>query len=137
MTEHENLNNIELGEFEKVTDLLSSSYEMQIAFISIIIGLSVLFVVYNKFSSWIGSKKISYTRPHLSRFIQTVLLPVFAIVLVSTVSSYVQLSILSSETIMIDSVNDDKKTGDEAKAIFSKILATINVIMSLGLLYLE
>ena len=129
MTEHESLNNIELGEFEKVTELLSSSYEMQIAFISIIIGLSVLFVVYNKFSKWIGSKKISYTRPHLSRFIKTVLLPVFAIVLVSTMSSYVQLSVLSSDVVVIDTVTEDTKTSVEAKAIFSKILATINVIV--------
>ena len=127
MTEHENNTELELGEFEKVTELLSSSYEMQIAFVSIIVGLSVLFVVYKKFSNWIGSKKISYTRPHLSRFIQTVLLPVFAIILVSSVSSYVQFYLLSSEIIPTENLRPDSDSS--TKEIFSKILTTINVLV--------
>lgn len=125
MTEHDT--ELELGEFEKVSELLSSSYEMQIAFVSIIVGLIALFVVYRKFSNWIGSKRISYTRPHLAGFVQTILLPVFAIILVSTVSSYVQMSVLSSEIIIIDDANVSKETSKEAKSIFSKILLTINI----------
>ena len=127
MTEHEGSTELELGDFEKVTELLSSSYEMQIAFVSIIIGLSVLFVVYKKFSNWIGSKKISYTRPHLSRFIQTALLPVFAIILVSSVSSYVQFYLLPYDVIPPENLNSDSDTS--SKEIFSKILTTINVIV--------
>ena len=125
MTEH----NLELGEFDKVAELVTSSYEMQLAFISIIIGLIILFVTYNKFSNWIGSKKISYKRPHLARFVQTVLLPVFAIVLVSTVSIYVQVSLLSSDTIPDEKTEIKKEVSQGAKEVFAKILATINVLV--------
>jgi hypothetical protein len=52
---------------------------------------------------------------------------VFAIILVSTVSSYVQMYVLSSEIIIIDDANVSKETSKEAKSIFSKILLTINI----------
>ncbi|NND86675.1 MAG: mechanosensitive ion channel protein MscS, partial [Nitrosopumilus sp.] len=104
----ENTDALELGQFERVTELLSSSYEMQMAFIALVIGLSVLFIVYRKFSNWIGSKRISYTRPHLSIFVKTVLLPVFAIVLVSSISAYVQFFVLASDMISSDAVSITK-----------------------------
>ena len=117
---------IELGQFERVTELLSSSYEMQIAFISLVIGLAVLFIVYKKFSNWISSKKIDYIRPHLSRFVKTVLLPVFAIVLVSSISAHVQFFVLTSDT---DDTGLGKKINDDVKNIFAQILATINIFV--------
>ena len=117
---------LQFGEFEKVSDLLYSSFEMQIAFISLIVGLAILFVVYKKFSNWIGSKKISYTRPHLSRFVQTSLLPVFAIILVSSISVYVQVSVLSSEIVPTGIEKEDNAI---AREIFAKVLATINIIV--------
>ena len=127
MAESHSDDKLNLGQFEQITDLLSSSFEMQVAFLSLIIGLSVLFVIYNKFSNWIGSKKISYTRPHLSRFIQTALLPVFAIVLVSSISSYVQFSILSFENVSTDNIGSDLNAN--ARVLFAKILTTINIIV--------
>ena len=120
---------LQFGEFEKVSELLYSSFEMQIAIVSLIVGLAVLFVIYKKFSNWIGSKKISYTKPHLSRFVQTAILPVFAIILVSSISVYVQVSILSSETVLIDDTNIEKEDKDTSREIFAKILATINIIV--------
>jgi len=47
----ENTDAIELSQFERITKLLSSSYEMQTAFIALVIGLSILFIVYRKFSN--------------------------------------------------------------------------------------
>ena len=120
---------LELGQFERVSELLSSSYEMQMAFISLVIGLAVLFIVYKKFSSWIGSKKIGYTRPHLSRFVKTVLLPVFAIILVSSISAYVQFFVLASDSSLADDADLTKKINDDSKKIFAKILATINIFV--------
>lgn len=131
MAENNTASNTELpfGEFEKISELLNSSFEMQIAFISLIIGLVVLCVIYKKFSNWIGSKSFSYTRPHLSRFIQTVLFPVIAIILVSSISVYVQISVLSTFEVASGDVNADKENDNSTREIFTKILAMINIIV--------
>jgi len=56
-----------------------------------------------------------------------VLLPVFAIVLVSSISAYVQFFVLASDIVLTDAVNITKENSKDVKEIFAKILAMINI----------
>ena len=55
------------------------------------------------------------------------LLPVFAIVLVSSISAYVQFFVLASDIVLTDAVNITKENSKDVKEIFAKILAMINI----------
>lgn len=63
----------------------------------------------------------------MSIFVKTVLLPVFAIVLVSSISAYVQFFVLASDIVLTDAVNITKENSKDVKEIFAKILAMINI----------
>ncbi len=86
----ENVSQISGGEFETIPQLLASSESLQLAFVLLVIGLVVIGIVYHKFSNWISSHKINYTKPHISRFIRKAVLPFFAIALVSSINVYIQ-----------------------------------------------
>ena len=68
------ISQISVGEFETVSQLLASSESLQLAFIIMIVGILAIAAAYRKFSSLIKSKKIFYTRPHLSKFVQNAVL---------------------------------------------------------------
>ena len=75
----EEISEISIGEFETVSQLLSSSESLQFAFILMIVGMIAIAIGYSKFSNIVKSNKIFYTRPHLARFIRRAVLPFFAI----------------------------------------------------------
>ena len=75
------ISQISVGEFETVSQLLASSESLQLAFIIMIVGIIIIAAAYRTFSSLIKSKKIFYTRPHLSKFVQNAVLPFFAFAL--------------------------------------------------------
>jgi len=52
---------------------------------------------------------------------------VFAIVLVSSISAYVQFFVLASDIVLTDAVNITKENSKDVKEIFAKILAMINI----------
>ncbi|MDC3292609.1 mechanosensitive ion channel protein MscS, partial [Nitrosopumilus sp.] len=64
------ISQISVGEFDTVSQLLASSESLQLAFIIMIVGIIMIVAAYRTFSSLIKSKKIFYTRPHLSKFVQ-------------------------------------------------------------------
>ena len=73
----EDLSQISVGEFETVSQLIASSESLQTAFFIMIIGIIGIVIGYRKFSSWVGSKKFYYQRPHFSRFVRRAILPFF------------------------------------------------------------
>ncbi|MFB3152276.1 MAG: mechanosensitive ion channel protein MscS, partial [Nitrosopumilaceae archaeon] len=86
----EEVGNISVGEFETIPQLIASSEAVQIAFAVLIIGLIIIGIVYHKFSHWVLSQKFNYSRPDVSRFVRKAILPLFAIVLVSSTNAYIQ-----------------------------------------------
>lgn len=86
MTEIVQANNI-----QTLSTLISSNIEIQLSLIILVVGLIIIFSIYSKFSQWIGRLKFSYTGPHFSRFIRKIILPFFALALVSTVNVYIQI----------------------------------------------
>ena len=126
-------NGIPIGQFENLADLLAISSEMQAAIVILVTGLVGLFAFYTRFSHWVDTKKLSYTRPHMSKFIKTALLPVFAIIFVSSISGYIQISILDENAIAsIVSQNGSAAVGDaqiDPRETFAKILNSITIIV--------
>lgn len=121
----EELPEISVGEFETVSSLLASNESLQIAFAVLVIGLIIITAVYRKFSSWVQKKKFNYTRPHLSRFVRTIVLPFFAIALVSSTNAYIQTFQLFDGQEQIHSP-EGQLTAQET---FAKMLNTINILV--------
>ena len=119
----EELSEFSAGEFETVSQLLSSSVSLQMALAVLVIGLIIIVTVYRKFSSWIQTQKFSYTRPHISRFVRTAMLAFFAIGLVSSVNAYIQAFELFDEQAV---TSTDELSSSQT---FAKILNTINILV--------
>ncbi|MGI9566166.1 MAG: mechanosensitive ion channel family protein, partial [Nitrosopumilus sp.] len=97
---------------------------LQIAFFIMIAGMIGIALGYRKFSSWIGSKKIYYQKPHFSRFLRRAILPVFAIVFITVINIHIQSGVLLGEDLTI--VGDEEISPQE---IFAKILNTFNILV--------
>jgi small-conductance mechanosensitive channel len=111
---------INVGEFHSVSELVLSDISLQIALFVLIIGTITIVLAYRKFSNWTFTKKFSYTRPHISKFLRTALLPIFALILITTVNGYVQATGLFSE---------DTSQEQSPQEIFGKILNSINFVV--------
>jgi len=120
----ENVPQMSGGEFETIPQLLASSESLQLAFVFLVIGLVVIGIIYHKFSHWISSQKINYTRPHISRFVRKAVLPFFAIALVSSINVYIQTTELFDVASEIESIGEF----DPAEQ-FVKILNSINILV--------
>ena len=115
----EELAQISVTEFESVWNLLLASESLQIAFVVMGTGMVGIITAYRKFSFWVTSRKFYYTRPHVSRFLRRAALPVFAIVLITSVNAYIQSDFLGEVAQRDQSVQET----------FSKILNTFNVLV--------
>lgn len=120
----EELSQISVGEFETVSQLLASSEALQMAFLIMIVGIIGIVIGYTKFSSWVGTRKIYYSRPHLSRFVRKAVLPFFAIALITAINVHIQTGVLLGEDLTI--VGDEHVSAEET---FAKILNTFNILV--------
>ena len=119
----EELSNISVGEFETVSQLLASSESLQLAFFIMIVGITAIVIGYKKFSSWVGSQKFYYKKPHFSRFLRRAVLPFFAIALITTINVYIQTGVLFGDIPIIE--NEELN----AQETFAKILNTFNILV--------
>ena len=110
------------GEFENVSQLLASSEALQFGFIVMVVGMIAIVAGYSKFSNWVTSRKLYYTRPHLSRFIRRAVLPFFAIALISSTNAYMQTSGFFEQEIA-------SEVQLSPEATFAKILNTFNILV--------
>ena len=123
MAEEEEVGNISVGEFETIPQLIASSEAVQIAFAILIIGLIIIGIVYHKFSHWILSQKFNYSRPDVSRFARKAILPLFAIVLVSSTNAYItSTGLFEGENVFAEDELNPAET-------FAKILDSINILV--------
>ncbi|MGY5143459.1 MAG: mechanosensitive ion channel family protein [Candidatus Nitrosopumilus sp. bin_32a] len=120
----EDLAQIPVGEFETVSQLLALNESLQIAFSIMIIGIIGIVIGYSKFSTWVGSQKIYYERPHFSRFVRRAVLPFFAIALITTINVHIQTGVLFGENLSIVEGEDTSPV-----EIFVKILNTFNILV--------
>ncbi|QLH03697.1 mechanosensitive ion channel protein MscS [Nitrosopumilus cobalaminigenes] len=120
----EDLTQISAGEFETVGHLLASSESLQIAFFIMIAGMIGIVLGYRKFSSWVGSQKFYYQKPHFARFLRRAVLPVFAIIFITIINIHIQTGFLLGEDLAI--IEDNELAPEE---IFAKILNTFNILV--------
>ena len=120
----EDLSQIPVGEFETVSQLLASNESLQIAFSIMIIGIIGIAIGYRMFSTWVGSQKFYYQRPHFSRFVRRAVLPFFAIALITAINVHVQTGLLFGEDLSI-------VEGEDISPVetFAKILNTFNILV--------
>lgn len=110
----------EILEFNSVSDLLLSDTSLQLAFLILMVGIITIILVYRKFSNWILTRKFSYTRSHLSNFVRSALLPIFALILITAVNGYVQI---------IEIFPENQSGVETPQQIFAKILNTLNLVI--------
>ena len=114
----------QVDQFQSISQLLGSSEALQIAFTVLIVGIIGIAVVYRTFSKWVRHQKFHYVRPHLSRFVRVVVLPFFAIVLITSMNFYIQsFSLFDGNDLAPDS------SGLTPSETFAKILNTINILV--------
>ncbi len=119
----EEITSISLGEFETVYHLIASEPSLQTALLILFVGLTILAVTYFRFSKFVHKQAFYYKKPHLSRFVIEAILPIFAIVLVSTVSVYVySTTLFGAEQVIEANITSTQNT-------FAKILNTINILV--------
>lgn len=114
---------ISSGQIQNLPSLILSNSDLQIQLFILIVGLVTIFSIYYKFANWIRRLNFSYTRPHLSRFIQKAVLPFFALALISTTNFYIQIYDLLDES-------EASSTGmHSVKQTFAMILNSINILI--------
>jgi len=129
----------ESDQFQNVHELVSSTNEVRIAFIVLVVGIIAIAIAHRFFSNWVKTQKIHYTRPHLSRFVRVLVLPFFGIILITSMNVYIQSFEVFDEidnvdpenAVMIDpegNVTIEEPVMSPAE-IFSKILNTINILV--------
>ncbi|MDH3341209.1 MAG: mechanosensitive ion channel [Nitrosopumilus sp.] len=114
----------QVDQFQGISQLLTSSESLQAAFIVLIVGIIGIIVIYRTFSKFVKKQKLNYVRPHLSRFIRVVILPVFAIILITSVNFYIQSFALFENDVSVFA--EEKLSSSET---FAKILNTINILV--------
>ena len=120
----EELPQISIGEFETVSQLVSSSDSLQMALLALGIGIIIIVLTYRKFSSWIGKQQFSYTNPHGARFAAKAILPFLAIALISSTNVYIQAFELFDPNAI--AVVGSEFTPEE---VFAKLLNTLNILV--------
>ncbi|QUC64624.1 mechanosensitive ion channel [Nitrosopumilus sp. K4] len=114
----------QVSQFQGITQLLASNESIQIAFTVLVIGIIGIAIVYRTFSNWVRHQKFHYVRPHFSRFVRVVVLPFFAIALITSMNVYIQSFELFEESEIV--LEDEFSTPSET---FAKILNTINILV--------
>lgn len=117
----------QVGQFDTVSQLLSSSASLQIAFVVLVIGIVVISLGYYKFSNWVKMQNFYYHRPHLSRFARVAILPFFAIALISSTNIYIQtFELFDNDIERMATLESDQLTPSQT---FAKMLNTMNILV--------
>ena len=125
----EEISSVTGSQLKPLTELLAHDIALQISLIILVTGILAIVLLSRKTSHWIDSKKFSYGRPFATEFIKKIMLSLFAIALIVSISTYIQFFELFDSQIAIDAANaDDDLTPRE---MFAKILDTF-VILVIG-----
>ena len=116
---------ISVGQFETVSQLVTSSLSLQLAFAGLLVGIIVIALVYRKFSWWVKSQKFNHTKPHVARFARKIILPFLAIALISSVNMYIQVFELFDDESLIPQVEGELAPSE----VFAKMLNTLNILV--------
>ena len=111
-------------EFSTVAQLIAEEPTIQTALVIMIVGLIGIFAVYRKVKSWVSTRRFSYSRPHVTEFVGTAMLPLFAFALITATNLYINSVGLFAVTVAA------LEAGEINPAVtFAKILDSINFLV--------
>jgi len=111
-------------EFTTVAQLITEEPSIQTALVIMLVGLIGIAVVYRKVNSWSSTKRFSYSRPHVSNFVRTAMLPFLAFALITATNLYINSAGLFAVTVAA------LEAGEINPAVtFAKILDSINFLV--------
>ena len=79
----------EAEEFESVAELVASEPSVQIALSIMVVGLIAIGVIHWGVKKWTATKRFSYSRPHITKFVQSAMLPIMAFGLITATNVYI------------------------------------------------
>ena len=121
----EAITNISTGEFQTLSEIILSSLSIQISLIVLVLGIVSIILIHKKFARWVNSKEISHVHPELAEFARKVMLPIFAIILITVINVHVQAFELFNEDVeILESEASDNLTHRE---VFAKLLSSLNL----------
>ena len=123
------ITNLSTSEIQTLSEIVLSSLSIQISLIILAIGLISIVAIHRKFARWANSREISHVHPELAEFARKVMLPVFAIILITTINVYVQAFELFNDDVEILELEESNQLTH--REIFAKILSSLN-IFSIG-----
>ena len=113
------------SQFQTLGDIILSSPSIQISLAILVVGIISIVAIHHKFSKWVQSKKISHIHPELAEFTKKVMLPIFAIVIITSINMYVQVFELFDERIeILEAEASEQLTQQE---VFAKLLTSMNI----------
>ena len=115
------------GQFEAITQLLSTHPALQVAVAVLVAGIIGIMLAYRRLARWSLSKRFSYTRPHVSRFVRVAVLPFFAIALISSINAYAQTFELFGHHPGLSA--GAAEANRAASETFAKLLNTMNILV--------
>jgi len=111
-------------ELGTVAELIAEEPSIQTALVIMIVGLIGIAVIYRKVNSWSSKKRFSYSRPHVSNFVRTAMLPFLAFALITATNLYINSAGLFAVTVAA------LEAGEINPAVtFAKILDSINFLV--------
>ena len=123
------ITNITSSKIQPLSELLMQDITLQIALFILIAGIFTIVLASRKLSVVLDTKKFSYTRPYATEFIKKIMLSLFAIVLIVSVTGYIQVFELFDSQNAIRAANADEEF--TPRETFAKILNTF-VILVIG-----
>lgn len=115
------------GQFEAVSQLLATHPSLQVAVVALVAGIIGIMLVYRRLARWSLSKRFSYTRPHVSRFVRVAVLPFFAIALISSINAYAHAFELFGHHPGLSA--EAAEANRIASETFAKLLNTMNILV--------
>ena len=119
--------NMASSNLKPLSDLLMNDITLQISLIILVTGIILIILLNRKMSVWIDTKKFSYTRPYATEFVKKTMLSLFAVALIASVSSYIQVFELFDSPGAIDAANVDESL--TPRETFAKMLDTFVILV--------
>ena len=115
------------GQFEAISQLLATHPSLQIAVVALAAGIIGIMLAYRRLARWSLSKRFSYTRPHVSRFVRVAVLPFFAIALISSINAYAHaFELFGHHPGLPPEAAEANRIASET---FAKLLNTMNILV--------
>ena len=123
------LTNLANSKLVPLSQQLMQDVTLQLSLIILTTGLIGIVFLSRKVSNWIDARKFSYTRPFTTELVKKTLLSSLAVILIVSVSSYIQIFELFDNQVALEAAQADETLTQ--RETFAKILDTF-VILVIG-----